>query len=80
MTTLSKGESDAIIVKYDLNGNIIWKKNFGGMDSDGFNDVIMANNGYVFVGFSRSKEDDLDGIDTMAWDALIFRSDLNGNR
>ncbi|NLL44324.1 MAG: type II secretion system protein, partial [Mollicutes bacterium] len=37
---LNKGESDAIIVKYDLNGNVIWKKTFGGSNFDLFAGVM----------------------------------------
>ena len=28
------GSDDAIVVKYDNNGNIIWQQNFGGEDRD----------------------------------------------
>ena len=37
---------DAIIVKYDLNGNVIWKKTFGGSNFD-FLRCLSLEDGYV---------------------------------
>ena len=39
-----------IIVKYDYDGNIIWKNNFGGNKSGIFNDIVKVNDGYICVG------------------------------
>jgi hypothetical protein len=41
-----------MIVKYDLNGNVVWKKNFGGSDYDYFNNLIGVSDGYIVVGGS----------------------------
>jgi len=47
-----KGYSDATIVKYDNSGNSVWKKNFGGSDTD-YNDCVTAtSDGIVTVGGS----------------------------
>jgi hypothetical protein len=48
-----KGSSDGIIIKFDNNGNVVWKKNFGGMDNDEFYGVTAASGGIVAVGYSR---------------------------
>ena len=45
-----KGSRDAIIVKYANNGDVVWKKNFGGADGDNFNSVVAASDGFVAVG------------------------------
>ena len=50
--TSGKGSFDAIIVKYDFNGKVIWKKNFGGSGSDHFLSVTEVSDGYVAVGYS----------------------------
>lgn len=39
-----------IIVKYDYDGNIIWKNNFGGNKSGIFNDIVKVEDGYICVG------------------------------
>jgi len=47
-----KGDMDAIIVKYDLNGKIVWKRNFGGFGADSFESVTAVPDGIVAVGYS----------------------------
>ena len=47
-----KGEVDAIIVKYDTEGNVLWKKNFGGSAQDVFESVTTVSDGVVAVGHS----------------------------
>ena len=47
-----KGKFDAIIVKYDNAGNVVWKKNFGGIEQDHYNSVTAISNGVVAVGYS----------------------------
>jgi len=63
-----KGEEDAIIVKFDINGNVLWKKNFGGYDYDKFNRVIHDpyDDSYVAVGDSSNY-------------AIIVKFNFNGN-
>ena len=39
-----------IIVKFDYDGNVIWKNNFGGNKSGSFNDIVVAKDGYIVCG------------------------------
>lgn len=39
-----------IIVKFDYEGNIVWKNNFGGNKSGSFNDIVVVNDGYIVCG------------------------------
>lgn len=39
-----------IIVKYDFDGNVIWKNNFGGNKSGIFEDVVRLEDGYIVCG------------------------------
>jgi hypothetical protein len=55
LTVKGKGGVDAIIVKYDRNGGIIWKKNFGGAGADYFNSVTVVPGGFVAVGYSEKE-------------------------
>ncbi|MDD2435377.1 MAG: prepilin-type N-terminal cleavage/methylation domain-containing protein [Bacilli bacterium] len=79
LTGLNKGLSDAVIVKYDLTGNVVWKKNYGGNTGDDFNAVALASDGYVTTGFSNSTNGDLTGLNKGLSDAIIVKYDLTGN-
>jgi hypothetical protein len=47
-----KGGSDAIIVKYDNTGNVLWKKNLGGNGWDEYSSVTTTTDGIITVGNS----------------------------
>ena len=73
---------DGIIVKYDLNGNVVWKKNFGGTNHEYFYGVTAADDGYIVAGVSYSTDGDLTGLHygtTAYYDAILVKYDLNGN-
>ncbi|MDD2181619.1 MAG: prepilin-type N-terminal cleavage/methylation domain-containing protein [Bacilli bacterium] len=67
MTGLRKndnGLTDAIIVKYDKNlEDILWKKSFGGSNSEEYLDVVQKNeNEVVVIGGSKSEDMDMQDI------------------
>jgi len=73
---------DAIIVKYDNNGNVVWKKNFGGCGQDFFNAVTALPDGFVAVGegYNTFGEGDWEGFEGRGGtDAIIVKFDHNGN-
>ena len=78
---VGKGDSDAIIVKYDNAGNIVWKKNFGGNDGDGFYEVMAISDGVIAVGYSIDfGAGDWNGtIGKGSNDAIIVKYDNDGN-
>jgi hypothetical protein len=79
-----KGLANAIIVKYDNEGNVVWKKIFGGSYADQFISVTAVSDGIVAVGYSwaasfgtgdwEDVEAKGDGID-----AIIVKYDNDGN-
>jgi hypothetical protein len=77
------GESDAIIVKYDHNGNVEWKKNFGGKGYDKFESVVATSGEIVAVGFSTNDSfgngcwEEIEGNGGM--DGIIVKYDHAGN-
>jgi len=81
--TSGKGNSDAIIVKYDNDGNVVWKKNFGGSGSDEFQSVTTVADGIIAVGYSYRESfgnGDWEGIAAKGnGDAIIVKYDNNGN-
>ena len=69
----AQGGSDALIVKYDSNLNLVTQKALGGLNADRYQSVIQSNDGgYVAVGNQRS---DTQGLA----DALIVKYDSNLN-
>lgn len=46
---------DAVVIKYDMNGNLVWNKTFGGEKDDDLNAVIRTNDNQLFaVGYTKS--------------------------
>ena len=82
-----RGGQDAIIVKFDADGNVVWKKNFGGSDGDYFNAVTATpDGGFVAAGYSLPTSfgngDWTDPKRFMArggQDAIIVKFDADGN-
>ena len=76
-----KGYLDAIIVKYDNDGNVVWKKNFGGSGTDIYNSVMAVSDGYIAVGESDSfgNGDWTNVTGKGGVDAIIVKYDHNGN-
>ncbi len=79
MTGLNKGDYDAIILKYDLDFNLVWNKSYGGSESDYYNKVISVSDGYIAFGTSRSTDGDVNGIAKGGPDGIIVKYDSAGN-
>jgi len=77
-----KGVTDAIIVKYDGDGNIIWKGNFGGRANDQYTSVTTVSDGVVAVGYADSltfRYGDWTGVTKKGnTDAIIVKYDQAG--
>ncbi|MCL1879568.1 MAG: hypothetical protein FWF71_02960 [Actinomycetia bacterium] len=77
--TDDRGHSDAVIVKYDSNGNVVWHKTFGGGDDDEFDSVDQTADGnFIVVGASQSTDGDILGAKG-GRDAIIAKYDADGN-
>ena len=71
------GNADAIIVKYDKSGNVVWNKNFGGNSFDMFNSITKVSDGYIVTGSWVSDNEDL--INDSGGSEAIFKLDETGN-
>lgn len=73
------GEADAVIFKYNSEGELLWKKSYGGSSYDEFDSIIKTfDGGYIAVGTTASK--DIDDIsDSAQWKCLIVKYDKNFN-
>ena len=75
----NKGSADAIILKYDKNGNMLWQKSWGGNKSDVSNNVIETEDGN-FILFGRSSSTDIEGLPNKGLnDIIIVKYDKDGN-
>lgn len=53
----SKGEEDAVVIKYNKNNEIEWNRHFGGIYSEGINSVdTMTDGGYIIGGYFGSNK------------------------
>jgi hypothetical protein len=75
----SSGNKNAIIIKYDLDGNLVWNYDFGGGGTDRFNDVIYTGDGYIAVGDSSSNDGNMLGLSIGGTDAIIVKYNLDGS-
>ena len=78
------GGTEAIIVKFDADGNVVWKKNFGGIDNDQFLAVTATTDGgSVAAGYSSAASfgtGDWTGVTGRGYvDAIIVKFDIDGN-
>ena len=75
----NKGESNAIIVKYDKDGNLLWQKNWDGNGIEAFFDILQTQDGgFIVSGYSRST--DIEGLPNKGeLDAIIVKYDKDGN-
>ncbi|RTE11199.1 beta strand repeat-containing protein [Paenibacillus whitsoniae] len=75
------GGNDAVIVKMDASGNVLWKKGFGGSSDDGFRDVQqIADGSYIATGHSISTTGgNISGTNKGDYDGIIVKYDALGN-
>ena len=62
---MNKGGGDIYIVKIDSIGNIVWKKTYGGTNSDVCKSItINKKGGFVITGTTRSDDGEFAGLDS----------------
>jgi hypothetical protein len=70
--SMGNGDYDALLLKIDASGNLLWNKTYGGPQSDKAYAVAETAGEYVIAGDTRSKGEG----DNDAW---IIKVDSNGN-
>ncbi len=72
-TELSYNSKDALLLKYDTDGNLLWQKTYGGTNDDWMSGICQANDGsYVLTGTTMSF-----GAD--ARDLYLIKTEENGD-
>lgn len=73
-STVSYGSSPTkvVLMKIDTSGVVEWKKEFGGVGTDYFNNVLKCSDGYLLTGT-------IDSSEANGYDAWIVKTDLDGD-
>jgi len=85
LVNTSASTADIFIVKYDATGNVLWAKNFGGIDGDLGNSVTVdANNNVYLTGWFTSASitfgsTTLNNSGTSSSDIFVVKFDPLGN-
>ncbi len=79
LTKAGNGNYDGIIVKYDMNGNLITKTTYGGSGSENISSIIKDDNNYVIVGSTFSLDKDINSFNKGNSDAILAKMDSNLN-
>jgi len=66
-------DRDIILLKYSSNGELLWRKRWGGEGSDFARAIAVDRRGDVYVAGATISDDDED------WDALIIKCSPNGD-
>ncbi|MDB4340474.1 hypothetical protein OAA13_02345 [Crocinitomicaceae bacterium] len=73
------GSSDALIIKVDSLGNLIWSKVYGGSSEDIPNSIKQTTDGgFIIAGYTTSNDDDVSGNHGES-DAWVLKLDINGD-
>lgn len=71
--------TNAFVMKLDENGNIIWKKTFGGDGNDEVKSITLINDGgFVTIGTSTSANGDMVS-NAGGTDVFVFKHNANGD-
>lgn len=69
----SPNNYDALLIKIDQDGNVLWTKSYGGSNNDDFAEVEIVNDGLIAVGTTNS-------ISLMGnKEVYLLKTDFNGN-
>jgi hypothetical protein len=74
----SNGGHDIFIAKYDLNGNLIWVKSYGGIGGDGGSNVKMDKIGFIYISGTYTGTVNFNGVSlTSQGNSDVFLLKLN---
>lgn len=73
--------TDALLVKYNLDGQIEFEKTFGGSNYERYNSIVSHKNNLIVVGHTSSKDAGLKiiTVDDTYTTGMLIRYDKNGN-
>lgn len=75
----SSYNTDAYIIKITADGDLVWQKSLGGSNDDYALSIVRTeDDGYLFVGSTRSNDGDVSGLNGVI-DAWVVKLDTLGN-
>ena len=76
---MNKGDYDIFIIKLDAQGNVLWKKTYGGSKYDyGQSITTTSDGGSVLTGTTFSNDGDFNGMNKGDADIFVIKLDTNG--
>jgi hypothetical protein len=82
-TSASSLDRDALVLKINASGAVIWAKKYGGSDWEEFNDVVQVGNYYYCVGYTRTPAwvngTYMSGIQNLNADVFLVKLRLDGS-
>ena len=76
---LSINTTDGLIVKYDLDGNIIWSKNFQILGDTKFKKILVEDDGLIVIGQSIFENFEIPTGNYNVGGGIIVKYDFDGN-
>jgi hypothetical protein len=76
---MNKGGSDIFVFKLNSNGDIVWKKTYGGSVDDTGGSIITTIGEYILTGTTSSNDGDFSGMNKGVSDIFVMKLDSNGN-
>lgn len=78
---MNKGLDDAIVMKLNSSGDIIWKKLLGGDGLDYANSVLTSSDGgYIITGTAQSSDGDFAGTKGTFFEMFVLKLNSNGQK
>jgi len=63
----NNGNRDGYLIRYDIDGSILWDYVFGGSQVENFNDIVAtADGGFIVAGSTNSSDGDLDEFGSLS--------------
>jgi hypothetical protein len=78
-TGLKKGISSIFILKLDINGELLFKKTYGGSNDNTGASINSTHDGIFLTGWTNSNDGDFVGMNKGNFDCLVMKLDLEGN-
>jgi hypothetical protein len=72
----TEADDQALLIKIDDSGNILWNKTYPAANGTQLNSAIEISDGYVLTGYMRVENST---TNSTQYDIWLFKTDLNGN-